>query len=303
MEKFLGIDIGGTNVKFGLVESSGNLIYKKKYPTAEVGEDDKFIKNFKKILTKQLEKNPSIKKVGIGVPGTLSKDRLWTLELPNIPGLEKKRFLGELKDHFSNITFHVENDANAAALGEYYFAENKVPDNFIFITLGTGVGGAAVIDGQIFKGGDGNGMEIGHIVSSNGKTIEENIGKKGILGMALTTLEGYEGKSVLSEMGVLNPKKVVKAAHGQDVLALEIFADVGKYLGESIVSAIRLLDVKTVLIGGGVSDTFEYVRHSMYDSINHYLTPYYTDKLDIRLATLGNEAGIIGAASLCFIDD
>ena len=146
-------------------------------------------------------------------------------------------------------------------------------------------------------------MEIGHIMSSNGKTIEENIGKKGILGMALTTLEGYEGKSVLSEMNKLDPKKVVKAAHKSDKLALEIFKDVGQFLGEAIVSAVRLLDVKTIMIGGGVSETFDYVKVSMNETIHEYLTPYYTKNMDIRLATLGNEAGIIGAASLCFIED
>ncbi len=302
MEQFIGIDVGGTNVKFGLVNSDGELLYKEKFKTKKVSEGN-FVENFSDILKDQLKRNPSVSKVGIGVPGTVSKDRLTTLELPNIPALEKVPFIRLLKERFSDVVFHVENDANAAALGEYYFSKGAMPDNFIFITLGTGVGGAAVIDGQIFKGGDGNGMEIGHIMSSNGKTIEDNIGKKGILGMALTTLEGYEGKSVLSEMNKLDPKKVVKAAHKSDYLALEIFKDVGRYLGEAIVSAVRLLDVKTIMIGGGVSETFEYVKESMNETIRKYLTPYYINKLDIRLATLGNNAGIIGAASLCFIED
>ncbi|MBT32890.1 MAG: glucokinase [Thalassobius sp.] len=303
MEHFLGVDIGGTNVKIGLVNTEGELLYKEKFPTKEVSANKDFAGNFSRILAAQLKKNPEVKKVGIGVPGTVSKDRLTMLELPNIPSLNKVPFVKILKEKFPEIIFHTDNDANAAALGEFYFSKRKMPDDFIFITLGTGVGGGAVIDGQIFKGGDGNGMEIGHIIASNGRTIEENIGKKGILGMALTTVEGYKGKSVLSKMGKLDPKKVVKAAHKHDKLALEIFVEVGKYLGEAIVSAVRLLDVKTIIIGGGVSDTFEYVQISMNKTLKKYLTPYYLDKMDIRLATLGNNAGIIGAASLCFIED
>ncbi|MEM1137368.1 MAG: ROK family protein [Bacteroidota bacterium] len=303
MENFLGVDIGGTNVKFGLVSSEGELLYKEKFRTKGVAENNDFAGNFSTLLEKQLDNNPNVKKVGIGVPGTVSKDRLTTLELPNIPSLNNVPFITILRKRFPNIIFHVENDANAAALGEYYFSKDKMPDDFIFITLGTGVGGGAIIDGKIFKGGDGNGMEIGHILASNGKTIEDNIGKKGILGMALTTIEGYKGKSVLSKMGVLDPKKVVKAAHQRDKLALEIFSEVGKYLGEAIVSGVRLLDVKTIMIGGGVSETFEYVQKSMHITIKKYLTPYYINPMKIKLATLGNNAGIIGAASLCFIED
>ncbi|MDW7691969.1 ROK family protein [Flammeovirgaceae bacterium SG7u.111] len=303
MENFLGVDIGGTNVKFGVVSEKGELLNKVKFPTAKMKEEGNFVEKFKKALGKQLNEYPEIKKVGIGVPGTTSKDRSTTLELPNIPQLNGVRFLDKLKASFPEIIFHLDNDANAAALGEYYFSKSKMPDNFIFITLGTGVGGGAIIDGQIFKGGDGNGMEIGHIISSNGKSIEQNIGKKGILGMALTTLEGYEGYSVLSDRGVLNSKKVVKAAHESDELALEIFQEVGKYIGEAIVSSVRLLDIKTILIGGGVSETFDYVKKDMYRIIKKHLTPYYTNELEIKLATLGNNAGIVGAASLCFIND
>jgi glucokinase len=303
MEDFLGIDVGGTNVKIGVVDQKGELKYKQKYPTQDLDKNGKFLDEFIVILEEQLRMHKQVSKVGIGVPGTLSKDRLTTLELPNLPSLNGVPFLKILREKFPKHTIQIENDANAAALGEYYFSSKKMPDNFIFITLGTGVGGAAIIDGQIFKGGDGNGMEIGHIIVGNGKTIETNIGKKGIIGMALTTLEGYEGTSVLSEFPNFSSKEVVKAAHDQDNLALEIFSDVGKFLGEAIVSAVRILDIKTVMIGGGVSETFAYVKDSMHQVIHKHLTPYYLEKLDIRLATLGNNAGIVGAASLCFIKD
>jgi len=239
------------------------------------------------------------------VPGTLSKDRRSLLELPNIPELSGEKIMAKLEEMFPQRQFFIENDANAAALGELYYGAEKLPDNFIFITLGTGVGGGAIIDRKIFKGGDGNGLEIGHIISGNGRTVEMNIGKKGILGLALTALEGYEGPSILSSFhpSDLDSKKVVKAAHKDDELALEVFKEVGKVLGECIVSLVRILDIKTIIVGGGVSETYEYVAPSMNKILKKFLTPYYLDKLQVRLATLGNEAGIIGAASLCFMEE
>jgi len=302
MEKFIGVDIGGTNVKFGIVSEDGKLLHKQKHKTLKLRKGD-FLKNFGDALAEEITRAEVADKIGIGVPGTISKDRTTTLELPNLPNLNKVNFIGYLKQRFPNFSFHIENDANAAALGEYYFSKSTTPESFIFITLGTGVGGGAVIDGEIFKGANGNAMEIGHIISSNGKSVEENIGKKGILGLALTTLEGYTGKSVLSALHDLNSKKVVKAAHDNDKLALDIFKEVGVYLGDAIVSTIRLLDIHSVIIGGGVSETFDYVQASMYKVIYSHLTPYYLNDLKIQLATLGNNAGIIGAASLCFIKD
>ncbi|MEN7546635.1 ROK family protein [Rapidithrix thailandica] len=303
MEHFLGIDIGGTNVKCGLVSSEGELLEKTKYATTELQKENSTMESLVKVIGWELEKHSNVKKVGIGIPGTLSKDRNSTIDLPNIPDLAHTNVMGTLKAAYPDIIFHMENDANAAALGEFYFSKATMPDDFIFITLGTGVGGACIMDRKIFKGGNGNGLEIGHIIAGNGKTIENNIGKKGILGMALTTLEGYKGKSVLSDMGSLNAKKVIKAAQEEDKLAMEIFHEVGKYLGEAIVSAVRLFDIHTIIIGGGVSKTFHLVEKSMYKKIYDFLSPYYTDDLRIRLASLRNEAGIIGAASLCFIED
>lgn len=302
MERFLGIDVGGTNVKFGVVKADGELLNKVKYPTKELRRNGQFVQHFLEAVDEQLSEHPEIDKVGIGVPGMLSRDRKVTLEMANIPDLNGVHLYDKLKQAFLHKTFHLENDANAAALGEYYFGKRPLPETYLFITLGTGVGSAAIINKKIFHGGDGNAMEAGHIIAGNGRTVEENIGKVGILEMALAEIKKSKGKTALAKIENLDAKKVVKAARKGDKLAQEIFKEVGGVLGECLVSLIRILDAKTILIGGGVSQTFPLIKESMHESLGKYLTPYYMKDIDIELATLGNEAGIIGAASLCFMD-
>jgi glucokinase len=301
-EHFFGIDIGGTNVKIGLVNQSGELLNKVKHRTHEVRERGDFVKAFIPILKQQFDQYPEVKKVGIGVPGTVTKDRTSTIELPNVPELDGVNLMAPLQQAFPDVVFHLENDANAAALGEYYFAPAKTPECFIFITMGTGIGGAAIIDGKIFKGGDGNGMEVGHIISSYGHSVEDEIGKKGIIKITKKYIKKGKFKTRLKKHKNLNSKEIVAAVHEGDPLAIEVFHKVGKILGEALVSVIRILDIKDVYIGGGVSDTFTYLEESMHATLDKHLTPYYTENINIRMAELGNNAGIVGAASLCFID-
>jgi glucokinase len=306
MEEFLGVDVGGTNVKFGLVNSFGTLLEKKKFSTIEMRESGDFINAFLQAMKEQLDTFPNVKKVGIGMPGLLSKDRTSTLELPNIPEFSNINLIQKLQSYFPNHSFKMENDAKVAALGELYFPKTPVPDSFIFITLGTGVGGAVILDRKLFKGGDGNALEIGHIVAGNGKTVEDNIGKKGIMSMTIKKLEKKKVKSELKDLleaDELSNKKIEKAVHKHDVIALEVFSEVGEILGDCIVSTVRLFDIKTIIIGGGVAETYDYLKDEMFKAIYKRLSPYYTNKLEIRVASLGNNAGIIGAASLCFITD
>ncbi|WP_089682483.1 ROK family protein [Catalinimonas alkaloidigena] len=303
MESLLGIDVGGTNVKCGLVSREGKLLSKKKYSTLDLRHSGRFVEGFLDVIAEQLDEHGKVGGIGIGIPGTLSRKRKRTLELPNLPELNGVKLLSILNDRFPTVPFYLENDANAAALGEYYFGKKKLPGDFIFITLGTGIGGAAVIDKKLFKGARGNGMEIGHIVAGNGRLIEQNIGKQGIIAIARDKMMNSSFTTTLTDDDFLHSKAVVKAAHDGDALALEVFREVGMILGEALVSAIRILDITTILIGGGVSETFGYVQESMFDVMNRHLTPYYLDDLQIELATLGNNAGIIGAASLCLANE
>ena len=297
MKKVFGIDIGGTNIKFGLVDGKGNLSEKYKHPTANLVADGNCVRNFITILKGQLKRFPEVKKIGIGVPGLISKDRNSIVFAPNIPDLTGIELVSILKKEFPGKVFSMDTDANAAALGEYKFAKKYVEVNLLMITLGTGVGGGAIIDGEIFKGGRGNSLEIGHIYGGKGCSIEEEIGKKGIVKKAKKLLIEYPN-SVLNSKKSLDAKKVAKAALAGDPVGIKVFEHVGKYLGQCIISGIRILDIHTIVIGGGVSETFDIIEPSMMKIINDKLGPYYTNDLIIKKASLGNEAGILGAASL-----
>ncbi len=298
MEKVLGIDIGGTNVKFGVVDNNGILTNKAKYPTADMVLDGKFIDNFISALKTELKKSPEIVKIGIGVPGLISKNRQSVVTAPNIEQLSGVDLIKILKSKIKGKSFALDNDANAAAYGEFIFNRAEVGDNFMMITLGTGVGGGAVIDGKLFGGGVGNAMEIGHIYGGKGRSIEEEIGKIGIVKKAKKILKKIP-KSILNVKS-LDAKKIAKAALEKDEVALKVFEHVGKYLGQCIVSGIRILDLHTVIIGGGVSETFAIIEPSMRNVIEEKLGAYYTSDLKICKASLGNDAGILGAAALMF---
>ena len=299
MQKYLGIDVGGTNIKCGVISEKGEILYQIKHHTPTLRQTENPVGGFLNIVSDLLREYPEINLVGIGLPGTLNKERTRTVELPNIPELNDFPLHEQLQRQHPDKIFLLENDANAAALGEMYFSGNTMPEDFIFVTLGTGVGGAAIIDGQIFKGGDGNSMEVGHMVSEGGKLLEQIIGKNGILAMAAEGVARLGSKTLLSTMEPINTKAVLEAAGKNDELALQLFAKVGSLLGDALVSMIRVLDAKKVFVGGGISATFPYLYPALMDSLTRHLTPYYLKELEVKPAILGNHAGVLGAASLC----
>jgi glucokinase len=248
MEKYMGIDVGGTNVKIGIVDRQGGMESKIKYATAQLRQGEDFVNGYIEILETEFEKHPEVKEVGIGIPGTLSVDRTRCLEIPSIPVLDGVDLQPRLKAKFPAKEFYLENDANVAALGEYYFSGSKIPVNYLFVTLGTGVGSAAIINKKIFIGGDGNAMELGHILSKNGKELEENIGKRGIMGRARKLIQ--KKKTSLSKIKEFDPKTIIREAENGDKVSIKIYKEVGEFLGEGLVATIRLLDIKTILIGG-----------------------------------------------------
>jgi glucokinase len=299
--EYLGIDVGGTNVKMGIVNAeSGNITNFYSHDTGSWRSSGHFIERLGDAITVQLKENPEVQKVGIGVPGLITRDRLYLVEITAIPEIDGMAIIPQLRERFPNHEFFLENDANAAALGEYYFGEGEIPEDYIFVTLGTGVGGAAIIDKQVFKGGGGNAMEPGHMPSRNHKVLERNIGKNELLDLANNMRQEYKNVTKLPADGSISTTGLVAAASEGDDLALKIFEEVGTMLGDGLVSMIRILDITTILIGGGLSASFDYIMPAVTRQLEFWLTPYYLKTLDIKRATLANDAGLLGAASLCF---
>jgi glucokinase len=300
--EYLGIDVGGTNVKMGIVEAqTGKLSNFYSHDTASWRKSGHFVERLGDAIAVQLAENKSVEKCGIGVPGLINRSRTTLVEITAIPEIDGTPIIPYLKERFPKCDFFLENDANAAALGEYYFGEDEeIPEDYIMVTLGTGVGGAAIIDKQVFKGGGGNAMEPGHVPSKNGKVLERNIGKNELLELANKMRKAYTGKSQLPDDGTISTTGLVAAAAEGDELALQVFSEVGEMLGNALVSMIRILDITTILVGGGLSASFDYIMPAINKQLEYWLTPYYLKTLVIKKATLGNDAGLLGAASLCF---
>jgi glucokinase len=252
------------------------------------------------VIAFKLLNHKEITKVGIGLPGMITKDRTTPIEIPAIPELNGQPFYKRLKEKFPDKAFFLENDANAAALGEYLFGSLKLPSTFAFITLGTGIGSAVILDGKIFTGGDGNGLELGHIRSRNDRHLEANIGKQGIINLASLRLSEYKGQTVMPRDTPVSATKLVVSASEGDTFAQAVLYEVGEILGEGLIALIRIMDIKTIVVGGGLSAGFEFIQPGVWKMLNQYLPSYYNQSLDFRLASLGNDAGVQGAAALCF---
>ncbi|MCF1752130.1 ROK family protein [Mariniradius sediminis] len=303
-QHFLGVDVGGTHLKIGLVSKKGEIISFEKIDTAPYRDDKAgFSNRFTEGMGSILAKYPEVKKVGIGLPGLISKNRTTTLEIPAIPDLNGFNLKGALKEKYPNISFYLENDAAAAAIGEYRFGKNNPPDDFLFITMGTGIGSALVLDGEIFKGARGNALEMGHMLSRGNEGLEKLIGRNGILRIMERFIQGYPRLAGDLRDKELGTHLLVDTAKAGNEVSLMVFEEVGRILGEAIVSTIRVLDVTNVYFGGGISAGLEFMMPSLDKTVRQYLTPYYVKDLNLMKATLENNAGTLGAAALCFMED
>jgi len=300
---FLGIDVGGTYVKVGLVKTDGEIVEFQKEDTNLLKLDPVgFNEAFVTVVGKYLQKYPHVSHVGIGLPGLVSKDRNTTLEIPAIPELNGFCLGNRLKEKFPSIVFHLENDANAAAVGEFHFGLKKTSGNYLFITLGTGIGSALIIDGEVFKGVRGNAMEMGHMLSRNNTRLEVLIGRMGIINIMKRKMAEFPEE--VGDLGkeVLGMHLLVRTANDGNKVSLEVFKEVGEILGEAIVSTVRILDVTEVYFGGGISAGLGHILPSMEKIVKNNLTKYYTEGFSLKRATLENNAGTLGAAALCFMD-
>ncbi|SHM77973.1 glucokinase [Cyclobacterium lianum] len=302
-ENFLGIDVGGTHVKIGLVNTKGDIIEFAKEETGSLRKHPQgFNMGFVETVGKYLKKYPEVKHVGIGLPGLVSKDRTTTLEIPAIGELNGFNLKGALTDKFPDIIFHLENDASAAAVGELHFGTGDNSDSYLFITLGTGIGSALIIDGEVFKGVRGNAMEMGHMLSRGNSRLEPLIGRNGILNIARKMLQSFSGDAGELANAELGMHVLVAAANNGNKVALKTFAEVGEILGEAIVSTVRILDVNEIYFGGGISAALPHIMPAMKKTIHQYLSAYYLSDLKLERASLENDAGTLGAAALCFMD-
>ncbi|HMT01063.1 MAG TPA: ROK family protein [Candidatus Absconditabacterales bacterium] len=297
----LGIDVGGTSVKCGIVSNEGEISNIRVFYTANWVESAGFTESLIDEIGKYLKDFPEISGVGIGFPGLLSADRKSVISMKNIPSVVDSPIVELLSKTYPDLKCKIENDGKCAALGEHYFGPNKGIDNYLMVTLGTGVGGGMILNKKLFIGSQGNATEIGQIMTSNGKILENNLGIRHLISFATEQLSNYPGESLLKNQEI-TPKIISESAKQGDELSKEIFKNVGFFLGEVMSGVVYTVDISNILIGGGISGAFDFIVPEMRRKMEEHLPHTYTKNLTISRAGLGNDAGLLGAASLIMAD-
>ena len=309
MQKYgFGIDIGGTTIKMGLFKAEGTLLEKWEVDTRKE-ENGKYIlddisKEIKdKLKEKGIHKNDVVG-VGIGVPGPVSSDGT-VLKCVNL-GWDVFN-VEETLSEMIGLPVKAGNDANVAALGEMWQGGGKGYKNVVMVTLGTGVGGGIIINGNIISGTNGSGGEIGHIkVVKNetetcgcGKTgcLEQYASATGVVKESEKLLSIDDSPSILREINVITAKTIFDAAKDGDKLANKLVEDLGEKLGGALASISCICDPEIFVIGGGVSKAgmilINAVRKYFIEKAFHAC-----ESTKFELAMLGNDAGIYGGVKL-----
>lgn len=303
-----GVDVGGTTVKLGLFDINGNVLDKWEIPTrTEDGGKNILPDIAADIKAKMEEKNiakDDVAGVGVGVPGPVDGNGI----VHKAVNLGWEQF--NLKEKLTTLLdgIHVEggNDANVAALGEMWKGGGQGHKNLVAVTLGTGVGGGIIINGEIMTGATGAGGEIGHIHVEDNETercgcgnygcLEEYASATGIVRLANRALQSSNKDSVL-RAGEVSAKTVFDAVKAGDELAIEIAEKFGEYLGKGLGIIAGVINPEIFVIGGGVSKAgevlFDYIKPTFEATVFHGCR----DTI-FALATLGNDAGIYGAAKM-----
>jgi len=304
----IGIDIGGTKISAGVVDSSGNLIDSSKCSTP--AEGGKELISSVVNLVKELNKKHEIKGIGISIAALISSDYGTIVGAPNIANLSKLNFANEIKEEFK-LPIIIENDANAAMWAEFKFGSAKGLNPVMFFIIGTGVGGGLVIDGKLFKGANGIGAEFGHMcVVPNGLLcgcgakgcIEQYASGGALIRYANEALLANPDKSeeVLSfGEGKLSGTALTKAAKAGNELALAAFSKQADWLGLACASYSLIIDPQAIIIGGGVVDAGELFLAPVRAAMRKYM-PFAESHVPPKIiaAKFGNDAGLIGAADL-----
>ncbi|WP_157145920.1 ROK family protein [Brachyspira pilosicoli] len=310
----IALDIGGTSIKGAIINEEGNILYKDSFNIEANFTSEEHKTNIANIIKKLLENMPSeYNAIGIGLdcPGVMNSETLHMGGAENVPGLHGIKFsdIGDLFD----LPIKTANDASMAALGEakYGSGKDKEYKSVMFITLGTGVGGGFVFNGKLFTGSLGGAGEVGHVFvvpdgdkcncGSSG-CIERYASATGFIAMAKQKIHKNVVPTTLTyeELEKGKAKAIFDAAKKGDALAKETIAECSYHLGMSIAQALNMLDLDLVLIGGGLCKDFDMMIEHIKRGVNNYALRMMVRNLEIKPASLGNDAGVLGCAAMFF---
>jgi len=310
----LGIDIGGTNIKFVIINNSGEIIdFLEIESKAEVGRKfilGNIITGIEKILSKN--KKIKIEGVGVGTPGLVNEEGKVVTGASNLKGWNGTP-IKKILEKKLNIPVYVDNDVTALALGEAYFGAGRGYKNVICLALGTGLGGGIIIDKKIYRGRFGYAGEFGHIVvNPNGPRctcgkigcLETYASSWGLKRMAIKFFENNKDsliyKSVKNNLNEITPKIIFDAYSKNDKIAIEILNIMGNYLGMGIGILVNIFDPDVIIIAGGIAKAGKVLIDLIYKYIYKYTLNFFEGKVKLKISKFKNKAGAIGSASLFF---
>ncbi|MFQ6008908.1 MAG: ROK family protein [Candidatus Zixiibacteriota bacterium] len=314
-EAYAGIDIGGTNIKFGLFDQKGKVLYREQRPTlAEKGPTPlmHLVGNIgERLLYHAAEEDYTVRWLGVGTPGAVDfKTGKVIGPCPNIDGWQGME-IGRILRERLNIPVWVDNDVNAVALAEMRFGAAVGATSVVCVTVGTGVGGAVIIDGKLWRGATHSAGELGHMSINfdapiahagipgsieaycSSYSILEQVKSKLIHGLSPIFQEVLEG-----DLEKLVIKKVFIAAKKGDEIARAVLNETAKYLGIGLAGVVNLLNPEIVVIGGGIAEGGAGFIEAVTAELKTYAFDSAVEKLMVVKAALGNDAGFIGAGLL-----
>ena len=310
MKFTVGIDIGGTYTKLGLVDSEGHLLRRVNFSTNPLLS----FADYQILLTSALEEvthdipKEDLLGVGMGVPGANGKTGSIP-EAANIPFLTEIPLQSALKELW-NLPVFVAKDANAAALGEMLFGSAKGMDHFILLTLGTGLGSGVVINGKVVSGSNGLAAEYGHsVLVKNGRScncgqrgcFETYVSATGLKRTAISLLANTNQHSILRDLSPnqLDAQKIAEASENGDEIAKMAIKKTAQWLGLKMVDLVVLTDPEAIILAGGLSKIGDYFLQTVRESLDKKLLPMFKGKVKVVYSGLGSDdAAILGAASL-----
>lgn len=299
----VGIDFGGTSVKLGVCRDGELLTTDAPIPTADFPGPAALISEMARRVAKLRETYPDIAAIGVGVPGLVDFDNGFVHVLTNVPGWKHvplKAILGEK----TGLPVVVENDANAMAYAEYRYGAGRGLKNVVALTMGTGIGGGLILNGQLYRGSGCAAGEIGQMsIDCDGRA-----GHYGNLG----ALEKYTGNREIAEHAVhryaeaniqktleeCTPKMIAEAAKAGDDIARQIWDEIADWLGTALSSIAWLLNPDAFVIGGGVAQAGDLIFDPLKRKVQSMLSTVVWERLQIVPARFSNESGIIGNAAL-----
>ncbi len=309
MKKYIGIDLGGTNIAMGVVDENGNILHKDSVPTNSPRTAEEIFKDMTDLCYKVVKDAnltmDDITAIGLGSPGSVSDEEGIVSSASNL-GIANAN-ARELIQKEINKPVKLENDANVAALGEYTATGNNC-ESFVFVTLGTGVGGGIILNGQLYTGFNHAGGELGHIVIDiNGKPC--TCGMEGcweayasVTALISQTKEAMEKNpdsmmhQWVKENGKVSGRTAFECAKKGDKAAEEVVDNYRYYIGVGLVSIINIFQPNILSIGGGISAEGDYLLDPIVEFLNKKMFYKRNKTPQIKIAKLKNDAGIIGAA-------